>query len=140
MGIELYWDNDEQTVMLCEFEKNWSWDDLFATFDKIKKVTDKRDDVIGAILDIDHGVNIPGGSIFNIDTRNKAMQMLKMGGSKRGPMVVVGANSFIKAIYHAVGTIDRNAQQDIYFAKTLTEARKIMNQRLSELSMVKIPV
>lgn len=135
MGIELYWDNDEQTIMLCEFEKSWTWDDLFATFDKIKKVTATRDHVIGAILDIGHGVKIPGGSIFNLETRNKAMQMLKMGGGEKGPMVIVGANSFIKAIYHAVGTIDSKAQDDIYFAKTLAEAREIMDRRLTQTSV-----
>lgn len=131
MGIELFWDNDEETVMLCVFDKNWTWDEMFQTFDDIKRVTQKRDALIGAIIDVSSGVSVPGGSIFNADTRNKAMQMLRMGGSEKGPLVIVGANGFIKSIYHAVGTLDRNAQKDIFFADTLNEARDILEKCLA---------
>ena len=37
MGIELYWDNDEQTVMLCEVDRSWTWDEMDAVLDKVKK-------------------------------------------------------------------------------------------------------
>lgn len=130
MGIELYWDNDEQTIMLCEFDRNWTWEEMFETLDTIKKVTDKRNYEIGALIDVSKGISVPGGSIFNADTRNKAKKMLKMGENGKGPMVIVGANGFIKSIYHAFGTLDRSVQKDVYFADTLNEARQLMQQRL----------
>ncbi|MEQ8676685.1 MAG: hypothetical protein RLP44_30880 [Aggregatilineales bacterium] len=131
MGIELFWDNDDETVILCVFDKELTWDEMFQTFDDIKKVTRNRDSLIGAIIDVSQGVSVPGGSIFNADTRAKAMQMLRMGGEEKGPLAIVGANGFIKSIYHAVGTLDRKAQKDIYFADTLNEARAILSKRLA---------
>ena len=131
MGIELFWDNDDETVILCAFDNEWTWDEMFSTLDDIKKVTRNRDMLIGAIIDVRHGASVPGGSIFNPDTRAKAMQMLRMGGEEKGPLAIVGANGFIKSIYHAIGTLDRQAQKDIYFADTLDEARALLTNRLA---------
>ncbi len=133
MGIELYWDNDEQTVMLCEFDKHWTWDEMFETLNNIKKVTDKREDVIGALIDVTRGISIPGGSIFNVETRDKAMQMLKMSENGKGPMVIVGAGGFFKTLATAFNMItsDKNVLADVYFADTLTQARDIMARRLA---------
>jgi hypothetical protein len=132
MGIELYWDNDEQTVMLCEFDKHWTWEEMFQTLDTIKKVTDKRDYEIGAIIDVSRGINIPGGSLFSAETRDKARQMLKMGEDGKGPMVIVGAGSFFKTLMSAFGMItsDKTVLNDVYFTDSLDEARRIMARRL----------
>lgn len=132
MAIELYWDNEDETVMHCIFSKGWTWDEMFQTLDKIKKVTSNRTDEVGAIIDVTGGVSVPGGSIFNADTRNKAMKMLKMSEDGKGPMVILGANGFIKTIYNAFSTLDKRAQSDVYFAETLDEARDLLADRLAE--------
>lgn len=131
MAIELYWDNEEETVMHCVFGKGWTWDQMFQTLDTIKKVTSNRDYEIGAIIDVTDGVSVPGGSIFNFDTRNKAMKMLKMSEDGKGPMVILGANGFIKTIYNAFSTLDKRAQSDVYFANSIDEARVILAERLT---------
>lgn len=132
MGIELYWDNEEQTVMHCIFDKHWTWEEMFATLDKIKKVTAGRDEEIGAIIDVSRGISVPGGSIFNADTRNKARKMLEMSDDGRGPMVVVGANGFIRTLFGAFNMLDRNATSDVHIASTLDEARTALAERLGE--------
>ena len=136
MSIELYWDNEEQTVMLCEFGAQWSWDDLFDMLETIKKVTAQRDYEIGAIIDVSNGMSIPGGSIFNFEARNKAKQMLKMSEGGRGPMAIVGANGLIKTVYSAFGTLDKSVQNDVYFARTVNEARAVMVDRLAQKTEV----
>ena len=90
-NIELYWDNDQQTVMLCTFAKGWTWAEMFETLDTIKKVTDQRDYEIGAIVDVSRGISVPGGSVFSADTREKAKKMLAMGADGKGPIAIVGA-------------------------------------------------
>ena len=79
MGIELYWDNDEQTVMLCEVDRSWTWEEMDAVLDKVKKVTDRSEYTIGAILDLRQGVHFPGGTIFTPTALSHARKMLKMG-------------------------------------------------------------
>lgn len=131
MSIELYWDNDEQTVMLCVFEKDWSWDEMFTVLDTIKQVTDKRDDEIGAIIDVSHGFSVPGGSIFNPDTRDKASRLLKMSADGKGPIVIAGTNSFIRMISQGFNLLDKRALEDVYFTDTLEEARALLDLRLA---------
>ncbi len=138
MAIDLYWDNEEETVMHCVFEKGWTWDEMFSTLDTIKKVTANRDYEIGAVIDVSDGVSVPGGSIFNLDTRSKAMKMLKMSEDGKGPMVILGANGIIKTIYTAFSTLDKRAQSDVYFADTIEEAREILAKRLDPQRQVQL--
>lgn len=131
MSIELYWDNPEETVMLCAFDKNWTWDQMFETLDTIRTVTIKRDYEIGAIIDISKGATIPGGSIFSVTARENAKKMLQMSSENgKGPIAVVGANSMMKTVAKAFGMLDKDALNDVYFADTVNEARSIMNRRL----------
>ena len=131
MAIELYWDNDEQTVMLCTFPKHWTWEEMFETLALIKKATEDRDYLIGAIVDVSGGISIPGGSIFNADTREKAKKMLEMGADSKGPIAIVGANGFMKTIARGFNMLDRSAMDDVYFVDSIKDARATLHNRLS---------
>ena len=129
MGIELYWDNDEQTVMLCEVDRSWTWDEMDAVLEKVKKVTDRSETTIGAILDLRQGVHFPGGSIFTPTALAHARKMLKMGdGHRQGPVVVVGASPVIRTIYKTLQKMDKNGLSLVSFATTLEEARATLRQ------------
>lgn len=129
MGIELYWDNDAQTVMLCEVDRTWTWDEMDVLLDKVKKVTDRSDHTIGAILDLRQGVHFPGGTIFTPTALAHARKMLKMGeGQQQGPVVVVGASPVIKTIYKTLQKMDPRGLSLVSFATTLDEARATLMQ------------
>lgn len=132
MASELYWDNDEKTVMLCEISDPWTWTQLFSTLEKIKSVTDRATHTIGAILDLTAGANIPGGSIFNPTVFGYAKKMFQMGEGGTGPIVVVGASPMIRTVYNAALTIDREKLAHFAFAKTLDEGRAIMDEKMRQ--------
>jgi hypothetical protein len=132
MPIELYWDNDERTVMLIEVEGGYSWDDLYDVLRKIKKVTDNAPYTIGAILDVTRGATIPGGKLFTQTTLDHARNMLKMGEGGTGPVVIVGANSFIRLVFSTFYNLDRKALGNVQFAATPDEARAILAEKLSQ--------
>ncbi|MBE2272313.1 MAG: hypothetical protein IAE80_29025, partial [Anaerolinea sp.] len=124
MAIELYWDNDERTVMLCEVRGDWTWEQMYDMFTKIKKVTEKSPVTIAAILDISAGISIPGGSFFTPAAFDHAKNMLKMGENGTGPLVIVGANALIKGVYKTfTGMAQGSALNNISFADTADEAR-----------------
>jgi len=124
MAIELYWDNDERTVMLCEIRGDWTWEQMYDTLDKIKKVTDKVTTPVAAIIDISDGVSIPGGSFLTSAAFEHAKNMLKMGESGTGPMVIVGAGSVIKTAYKMfTGMAQGKALSNIAFTDTADQAR-----------------
>ncbi len=132
MAIELYWDNDERTVMLCEVRDPWTWDDLFDMLNKIKKVTERSTVTVGAILDVADGFKIPGGSLFSPTAFENAKKMFKLGEGGTGPVVVVGASAFIKTVYNAALTIDRKALSHFAFAVTVDEARAHLSRVMQQ--------
>jgi hypothetical protein len=67
MKIDLYWDNEEQTMMLCEFQAGWTWEDLMAVLNTVKRLSEEREQVFGALIDLTNGMTLPGGSIFNAE-------------------------------------------------------------------------
>ena len=76
MNIDLFWDNDQQTVILAEFHDGWTWDDLHTVLSKIKSLSDERGQVFGAIVDVRNGLNLPGSSLFNQESLQQFRRML----------------------------------------------------------------
>jgi hypothetical protein len=130
MGIELFWDNEEKTIMLCEFQQRWTWDDLFDTLNAIKKVTENAEREIGAIVDLRSGTTFPGGSFLSADNFEKAKRVLKMGDGGTGPIVIVGANSIVKTIYSTMAGLNSTAASNIHFADSLKQARAYLEKRV----------
>lgn len=126
MGIELYWDNDERTVMLVEVRDTFTWDEMYAILHKIKKVTDSAPQTLGAILDLSAGVRFPGGSLFSPSGLVHAKNMLAMGEGGSGPVVVVGVDGLIRRVYDWFAMVDRQAIAHVRFADTLDQAQKMM--------------
>jgi len=126
MAIELYWDNDAQTVMLCEFDRNWTWDEMYSTLNKIKNITDNAEQIIAAIIDLRKGVSLPGGSIFSPATFEHAKKMIKMGEGGSGPVVVVGASPLIRTVYTTFRSLDKNGLSNVNFSDSVGEARTLL--------------
>lgn len=130
MGIELYWDNDEQTVMLLEFEGQWTWDDLFEALAKAKKVSARADYEIGAIVNVAGGVRFPGGTLLNAQSFENAKKLLSMSGGSTGPVVIAGTNPMMRTAFEMMARISPQSTANIHFAPTLDAARLFLAGRL----------
>lgn len=132
MGIELYWDDDAQTIMLMEVEGRWTWEDLFSALETVKKVTDRADYEISAIVDLRGGMHIPGGTLFNTANMDNAKKVLQMGDKGTGPIVIVGANGVVRTIYDTLSKLNPRASANIHFADTMNAAQQFLASRLVE--------
>src|SRR5688572_30356045 len=112
MAIELYWDDDEQTVMLAEFTGNWSWEELHKVLSAIKRISAERGRSFGAILDLRGGLHLP--NVFNKEGLEQFQKLLSLndGGTEKGPMVILGMNKLVKLIFDAVGNVDKSLSRD----------------------------
>lgn len=128
MAIDLFWDNDQQTVFLVEFNGKWTWDDLNAVLKTTTRISNERGQLLGAILDLRKGLSLPGGSIFNRDGLNQFKQLIQMsnGGQENGPVVIVGMSGMIKTIFDTVTKMDSRATRSVHFASSMSEARALM--------------
>jgi hypothetical protein len=126
MPVDLYWDDDDQTVLLCEFNGAWTWDELQKVLKTTKRLAEERGRVLGALVDVRQSASVPGGSIFNRAALSQFQQMLQLGAGGKGPVVIVGMNGMIRAIVETIRSIDQNAVNDVHFADTMPAAQQII--------------
>jgi hypothetical protein len=124
MGIELFWDDDNETVFLIEVRGKWAWSELSSTMKSIKRISDERGKVLGAILDLGNGLQLPEGGIFSQQGLAQFQELLKLDGGKRGPMAIVGMNPLVRQIFDAVNGLDAKAVRMVRFADTMQQAQQ----------------
>lgn len=135
MAIDLYWDDDEQSVFLAEFNGRWTWEDLHKVLSKIKSLSQERGQIFGAILDLRNGMHFPGGNIFSKEGLKQFKQLLSLNdeGTKKGPVVVLGVNSMIRMVVDAIANVDKSVVEDVAFAKDEQDARQIIYKAVERL-------
>ncbi|MEL6407137.1 MAG: hypothetical protein AAFR81_22380 [Chloroflexota bacterium] len=137
MAIDLFWDNDEQTVLLAEFNGKWTWDELHKLLTTVKRLSDERGQVFGAILDLRNGMHLPGGNIFNKEGLEQFKKLVALGDDdeQKGPVVVLGMNGVIKMIFDAIANFDKSLVSEVNFAKTEDEAREVIYKAVANLNL-----
>ena len=136
MAIDLYWDDDEQSVLLAEFNGKWSWDELHKTISAIKRLSKERGQVFGAILDLRNGMHLPGGNIFTKEGLDQFKRLLSLNdeSTQQGPVVVLGMNGMVKMVFDAIKQVDKSIVETVAFAKDEQDARKIIYRAVANLN------
>jgi glycerol kinase len=123
MAIVTRWDNKKKTIVLLEFESEWSWNDLEEAVQQADALIGSVDHFVDLIIDLE-------GSSIPKDVLNAAQTLLASGSARpnEGVRVVVGANGTMRTIYQTLqktfgGTVDG---REILFAPTLSDARAII--------------
>lgn len=125
MGIELYWDDEAQTILLAEFEEAWTWDELYGTLEKIRKVVHKSTVDLSAIIDLRKGTNLPT-SLLDPATLDHARRIVQMAANGTGPVVVVGAHPVIQTVAAQLQLLDPRVMSNVRFTPTLKAARRLL--------------
>ena len=136
MAIDLYWDDDEQSVFLVEFNGKWTWDELYKVIRKTRSLSRERGQIFGAILDLRKGMHLPGGNVFTKEGLEQFKRLLSLndGDDTQGPVAVIGVNGVVKMVFDAVKTVDKSLVENVYFAKDEADARDFIYKALANLS------
>ena len=123
MAIVTRWDNKKKTIVLLEFESEWTWDELEAAVEKADSLIGSVEHFVDLIIDLE-GTSIPK------DIFSAAKSLLDSGEARpnEGARVVVGANGAIRAIYQTIQKTFNSAVEgrDILFAPSMADARAII--------------
>jgi hypothetical protein len=133
MSIELFWDDEEQTVMLVEFNGQWTWEELQKVLAASRRLSEERGRILGAIIDVRNRSFVPGGTIFSREALKQFGQIREMASGGRGPVVILGMNGLIKTILDTVKSLDKNTAKDVHFADTMPEAQQIIYDLMRQL-------
>lgn len=125
MGITLNWDNAQQTIILIQYERPWSWDDFDQTAHDLINMMGQVDHTIHIIFDISHAGMPPGGAM----TRFKRVLDIKH--VNRGRLIFISTpalTTFIRLVRHALNKIDpeNDDAPPFEFVQTLPEARTLL--------------
>ncbi len=123
MAIVTRWDNKKKTIILLEFESEWTWDEL-------EEAVQKADSLIGSVEHfVDLIIDLEGAAIPR-DILTGAKNLLASGEARpnEGARVVVGANGALRTIYQTLQkTLNNDVEgREVLFAPNLSDARAII--------------
>ncbi len=123
MAIVTRWDNKKKTVILLEFESEWTWADLEAAVQKTDTLIGSVEHYVDLLIDLE-GTSIPR------DFLTAAKSLLDAGEARpnEGARVVVGANGPLKTLYQTLQkTFNKSVEgREVLFAHNLADARAII--------------
>ncbi len=123
MAIVTRWDNKKKSVILLEFESEWTWEELEAAVQKADGLIGSVEHYVDLIIDLE-GTSIPSNVL------NAAKTLLASGEARpnEGARVVVGANGALKTIYQTIQKTFNSAVEgrEVLFAPNIADARAIV--------------
>jgi len=123
MAIVTRWDNKKKTIVMLEFESEWTWDELEQAVQKADLLIGSVEHFVDLIIDLE-GTSIPK------DVLNAAKTLLASGSARpnEGARVVVGANGAMRTIYQTLQKTLGNTVEgrEVLFAPSLPDARAII--------------
>lgn len=125
MTIHVVWANREQTAVHLEFERGWSWDDLYAAIQQADDMLTSVKHQVDLIIDISKAGGIPrdfmrvAGDVFASGEAR----------SNEGRKIVVGAGWLIKGAYNTFLKVygHQLKNRPFLFASTMDEANAMLN-------------
>jgi hypothetical protein len=127
MAVELYWDDDSLTRLLCVFDGRWTWDELRSVFKTIGSITDEVDHEVSAIIDL-RKMQLNAGAILNADGLAFAREIVSIGQQRpTGPIAVVGAPRVIATVVNTLRGMDRGVTARVIFVDSVRRAREVLS-------------
>jgi len=121
VAIDLYWEDDALTTLLCVFDGRWTWEELRATFKTIDRITHDVEHEVAAIVDV-RKMQIDANVIFSAQGLAFAKEVLGMSKEGTGAIVVIGTNKVLKSIFETMCSIDRSATAKVHFVDNKQQA------------------
>ena len=123
MAIVTRWIDKKRTIILLEFESEWSWEDLEDAVQQADNLICSVENFVDLIIDLE-GTSIPK------DIFSAAKTLLASGEARpnEGARVVVGANGALRTIYQTIHKTFNQAMdgREVLFADSLADARAII--------------
>ena len=139
MGINVVWDDPEETTIRCDIRSSWTWDELQQAREQVYALMDKTGHrrVFAIANFVDGNARIPKEAMSQF----KSLVLNSHDHPRAGLTVVVGATEFLQAFFKGLQQTARMLGRRVEFryADSLEEARRLIgkehlkhNQRAAE--------
>ena len=128
MGINIQWDNEQQTIMRFDLDPHWTWDELFAAKKQAHELVSMVSHKTVTIIDAPHTTALPPNLLLN------ARSALRNNHPNTLVVIFVATNPFILSAFNTMSGFLRSIALRLEFAPTLDEARSRAYQYLDRIS------
>lgn len=126
MPVTNTWDNDEKTIIRMEVIGRWTWDEMYAASDIGYAMLQTVNHIVYPIIDFSQSIGMPNHAITH------ARNMMGRQHPNTGMSVFVGANPLFVSLWKVYVRVYAifSREQDFTFAKSLDEARAMLNEMM----------
>ncbi|MBZ0279859.1 MAG: hypothetical protein K8L97_03905 [Anaerolineae bacterium] len=124
MGIEVSWDDAEESIIRWDFGETWNWDDFQNAFEQSLQLALKADHRIDVIPNLSYSKVVPPSALTQFNRIQRQMP------DNTTLIVITGGSVFDNAIISAFRAAYR--VESWRTARTIDEARIIIHQSRSE--------
>lgn len=103
MTVQMNWDDTDQTIMLCNSQGHWTWQEYHETLSAIVDLFKSTDRRVDLIITRDKDASMPSGS--PMPHFQRAMRVMP---SNVGFVVLVNTNGFARALVSMFSKIAMN--------------------------------
>lgn len=131
MGVDVFWDDDSQTIVRFVYEGKWNWEDFYAYIDKANAMMDTVTLPCVSIIDMRKSTYLPPNATVHI--RNVIQKSMSHNNS--GISVFLDAGMFLEMMIDVIRKVhpDIAANTDWLYTDTLEDARKIAREQVETL-------
>jgi hypothetical protein len=128
MGINISWDDADQTRFVYQFEASWTRDEFFVAKDRAKTMMDAVPHKFAIILDLTRVSRLPPDSLV------RARNALRDGHPNAVFIVTVASDPVFRTDIGTLRDIAPISPRAVEIVPTLDEARLIAHQHLDQIS------
>ncbi len=122
MPIHIHWDDDDKTILRHDFEGQWTWDEYFDLMRSRNAYMSSVDHRVDVIANMKPGIMPTTG--FALSSAKTSLRSIP---PNHGIFVIV-INTVVGTMLDVFKQFDRETAMILYAAKSLEEAREIIQQ------------
>jgi hypothetical protein len=124
MSVSSYWDNPEKTIMVYEFDGEWTWEEFYSVFEQVKKVIHPLPHVVNFICRYPTSyLYIPPNILSQI---RRIYQDVP---NNIGVTAVVGGSTAAMTVYDIIKRIYPVIAEHFILVGTMEQARTLLQAR-----------
>jgi hypothetical protein len=128
MPVHMIWDDEKHTIVRCEGEGKWTWEEYHATLSEIVEAVKQVDHRVDLIITRQDGSSLPGGS--PMPHFQRAMRIMPR---NVGLVILLNTNTFARALVSMFSRIFASRQHaQLIMLGTLEEARAYIAAQRAE--------
>ena len=117
------WVNASKTIIRFSLDRGWAWDDLQGVLDRTEHFAELVAERVDAIVDVSDVESAGPAEMLTLSAIETARQFARRSASLSYAVVIVGASTTFKAVFHTHQIACLNGQSNVQFANSLEQAR-----------------